>query len=72
MLLLPMRSNSEWDYLKAHKKTMIDGNARLFDFTEKLDAACFLAMESEKMTKDLNQNIYKPFWAQQRTGSLAY
>lgn len=31
----------------------MDNNARLLDFTEKLEAACVGTVESGKMTKDL-------------------
>lgn len=34
-------------------RAKLDGNARLLDFTEKLEAACIGTVESGKMTKDL-------------------
>lgn len=34
-------------------RAKLDNNARLLDFTEKLEAACVGAVESGKMTKDL-------------------
>ncbi|KAJ8638066.1 hypothetical protein MRB53_012333 [Persea americana] len=35
------------------KRAKLDDNARLLDFTEKLEAACIAIVESGKMTKDL-------------------
>lgn len=34
-------------------RAKLDDNARLLDFTQKLEAACIGAVESGKMTKDL-------------------
>jgi len=34
-------------------RAKLDDNAKLLDFTEKLEAACVGAVESGKMTKDL-------------------
>lgn len=34
-------------------RAKLDNNARLLDFTEKLEAACIGTVESGKMTKDL-------------------
>lgn len=36
-----------------HNRAKLDDNARLLDFTEKLEAACVGTVESGKMTKDL-------------------
>ncbi|GFY94138.1 cytosolic NADP+-dependent isocitrate dehydrogenase [Actinidia rufa] len=41
-----------WSRGLAHR-AKLDNNARLLDFTEKLEAACIGAVESGKMTKDL-------------------
>ncbi|KAL9392209.1 hypothetical protein Peur_016129 [Populus x canadensis] len=41
-----------WSRGLAHR-AKLDDNARLLDFTEKLEAACIGAVESGKMTKDL-------------------
>lgn len=41
-------------------RAKLDGNARLLDFTEKLEAACVGAVESGKMTKDLALLIHGP------------
>lgn len=34
-------------------RAKLDSNSRLLDFTEKLEAACVITVESGKMTKDL-------------------
>lgn len=34
-------------------RAKLDGNSKLLDFTEKLEAACIASVESGKMTKDL-------------------
>jgi len=34
-------------------RAKLDGNAKLLDFTEKLEAACIGVVEAGKMTKDL-------------------
>uniref|UniRef100_A0A6M2EIE9 Isopropylmalate dehydrogenase-like domain-containing protein n=1 Tax=Populus davidiana TaxID=266767 RepID=A0A6M2EIE9_9ROSI len=41
-----------WSRGLSHR-AKLDDNARLLDFTEKLEAACIGAVESGKMTKDL-------------------
>ncbi|KAJ0041834.1 hypothetical protein Pint_17127 [Pistacia integerrima] len=41
-----------WSQGLAHR-AKLDGNTRLLDFTEKLEAACIGTVESGKMTKDL-------------------
>ncbi|KAM7515909.1 hypothetical protein LguiA_005492 [Lonicera macranthoides] len=41
-----------WSRGLAHR-AKLDGNAKLLDFTEKLEAACIGTVESGKMTKDL-------------------
>lgn len=48
-----------WTRGLAHR-AKLDGNARLLDFTEKLEAACVGAVESGKMTKDLALLIHGP------------
>lgn len=41
-------------------RAKLDSNARLMDFTEKLEAACVGTVESGKMTKDLALLIHGP------------
>jgi len=41
-------------------RAKLDGNARLLDFTEKLEAACIGTVELGKMTKDLALLIHGP------------
>lgn len=41
-------------------RAKLDDNARLLDFTEKLEAACIATVESGKMTKDLALLIHGP------------
>ncbi|KAI4389355.1 hypothetical protein MLD38_001587 [Melastoma candidum] len=48
-----------WSRGLAHR-AKLDGNARLLDFTEKLEAACVGTVESGKMTKDLAIIIHGP------------
>ncbi|XP_022717641.1 isocitrate dehydrogenase [NADP]-like isoform X1 [Durio zibethinus] len=48
-----------WSRGLAHR-ARLDGNGRLLDFTEKLEAACVGTVESGKMTKDLALLIYGP------------
>ncbi|KAK8949316.1 Cytosolic isocitrate dehydrogenase [NADP] [Platanthera zijinensis] len=48
-----------WTRGLAHR-AKLDDNARLLDFTEKLEAACVGAVESGKMTKDLALLIHGP------------
>ncbi|XP_007022795.2 PREDICTED: isocitrate dehydrogenase [NADP] isoform X1 [Theobroma cacao] len=48
-----------WSRGLAHR-ARLDGNARLLDFTEKLEAACVGTVESGKMTKDLALLIHGP------------
>uniref|UniRef100_A5BBY9 Isocitrate dehydrogenase [NADP] n=1 Tax=Vitis vinifera TaxID=29760 RepID=A5BBY9_VITVI len=48
-----------WSRGLAHR-AKLDGNARLLDFTEKLEAACIATVESGKMTKDLALLIHGP------------
>ncbi|MQL79364.1 hypothetical protein Taro_011814 [Colocasia esculenta] len=48
-----------WSRGLAHR-AKLDENARLLDFTQKLEAACIGTVESGKMTKDLALLIYGP------------
>ncbi|XP_034214204.1 isocitrate dehydrogenase [NADP]-like isoform X2 [Prunus dulcis] len=48
-----------WSRGLAHR-AKLDGNDRLLDYTEKLDAACVSTVESGKMTKDLALLIHGP------------
>ncbi|KAE8706587.1 Isocitrate dehydrogenase [Hibiscus syriacus] len=48
-----------WSRGLAHR-AKLDGNDRLLDFTEKLEAACVGTVESGKMTKDLAILIHGP------------
>ncbi|KAM7250562.1 hypothetical protein ACFE04_022445 [Oxalis oulophora] len=48
-----------WSRGLAHR-AKLDGNTRLLDFTQKLEAACIGAVESGKMTKDLAILIHGP------------
>ncbi|KAB5538598.1 hypothetical protein DKX38_016131 [Salix brachista] len=48
-----------WSRGLAHR-AKLDGNAKLLDFTEKLEASCIGAVESGKMTKDLALLIHGP------------
>ncbi|KAH9676878.1 peroxisomal NADP dependent isocitrate dehydrogenase [Citrus sinensis] len=48
-----------WSQGLAHR-AKLDGNPRLLDFTEKLEAACIATVESGKMTKDLALLIHGP------------
>ncbi|CAN1174940.1 Isocitrate dehydrogenase [NADP] [Linum perenne] len=48
-----------WSRGLAHR-AKLDGNARLSDFTKKLEAACVGTVESGKMTKDLALLIHGP------------
>ncbi|XVE99039.1 hypothetical protein REPUB_Repub03eG0162100 [Reevesia pubescens] len=48
-----------WSRGLAHR-ARLDGNERLLDFTEKLEAACVGTVESGKMTKDLALLIHGP------------
>ncbi|GFS35275.1 cytosolic NADP+-dependent isocitrate dehydrogenase [Actinidia rufa] len=48
-----------WSRGLAHR-AKLDDNARLLDFTEKLEAACVGTVESGKMTKDLALIIHGP------------
>lgn len=43
-----------------YDRAKLDDNARLLDFTEKLEAACIKVVESGKMTKDLALIIHGP------------
>lgn len=45
-------------------RAKLDGNARLLDFTENLEAACVGVVESGKMTKDLALLIHGPKYCQ--------
>ena len=49
-----------WVNLCYRIKAKLDGNARLLDFTEKLEASCVGTVESGKMTKDLALLIHGP------------
>ena len=42
-----------WSNCSLINRAKLDNDARLLDFTEKLEAACIGAVESGKMTKDL-------------------
>uniref|UniRef100_A0A2N9ELI3 Isopropylmalate dehydrogenase-like domain-containing protein n=1 Tax=Fagus sylvatica TaxID=28930 RepID=A0A2N9ELI3_FAGSY len=48
-----------WSRGLAHR-AKLDDNARLLDYTEKLEAACIGTVESGKMTKDLALLIHGP------------
>ncbi|KAG4947688.1 hypothetical protein AAZX31_15G249100 [Glycine max] len=48
-----------WSRGLAHR-AKLDGNARLLDFTEKLEAACIGTVELGKMTKDLALLVHGP------------
>ncbi|KAH6825862.1 cytosolic NADP+-dependent isocitrate dehydrogenase [Perilla frutescens var. hirtella] len=48
-----------WTRGLAHR-AKLDGNSKLVDFTEKLEAACIATVESGKMTKDLAILIHGP------------
>ncbi|CAJ1958291.1 unnamed protein product [Sphenostylis stenocarpa] len=48
-----------WSRGLAHR-AKLDGNARLLEFTEKLEAACIGIVESGKMTKDLALLVHGP------------
>ncbi|CAI0439869.1 unnamed protein product [Linum tenue] len=48
-----------WSRGLAHR-AKLDGNARLLDYTKKLEAACVGTVESGKMTKDLALLIHGP------------
>lgn len=50
------------DYMKCSvsDRAKLDNNARLLEFTEKLEAACITTVESGKMTKDLALLIHGP------------
>ncbi|KAH7536685.1 hypothetical protein FEM48_Zijuj03G0010600 [Ziziphus jujuba var. spinosa] len=48
-----------WSRGLAHR-AKLDGNARLLDFTEKLESACVGTVESGRMTKDLALLIHGP------------
>lgn len=48
-----------WSTGLAHR-AKLDGNTRLLDFTQKLEAACVGTVESGKMTKDLALLIHGP------------
>ncbi|THG23494.1 hypothetical protein TEA_028795 [Camellia sinensis var. sinensis] len=48
-----------WSRGLAHRASL-DDNARLLDFTKKLEAACVASVESGKMTKDLALLIHGP------------
>ncbi|ONI11771.1 hypothetical protein PRUPE_4G124500 [Prunus persica] len=48
-----------WSRGLAHR-AKLDGNDRLLDYTEKLEAACVSTVESGKMTKDLALLIHGP------------
>ncbi|EXB51210.1 Isocitrate dehydrogenase [NADP] [Morus notabilis] len=48
-----------WTRGLAHR-AKLDGNARLLDFTQKLEAACVGTVESGRMTKDLALLIHGP------------
>ncbi|KAK7243687.1 hypothetical protein RIF29_38497 [Crotalaria pallida] len=48
-----------WSRGLAHR-AKLDGNARLSDFTEKLEAACIGTVEMGKMTKDLALLVHGP------------
>ncbi|KAL8470225.1 hypothetical protein ACS0TY_032909 [Phlomoides rotata] len=48
-----------WSRGLAHR-AKLDGNSRLLEFTEKLEAACIATVESGKMTKDLALLIHGP------------
>ncbi|XLR38640.1 hypothetical protein HN51_025798 [Arachis hypogaea] len=48
-----------WSQGLAHR-AKLDGNARLLDFTEKLEAACIGTVELGKMTKDLALLVHGP------------
>ncbi|XP_050232768.1 isocitrate dehydrogenase [NADP]-like [Mercurialis annua] len=48
-----------WSRGLAHR-AKLDGNARLLDFTKKLEGACIGAVKSGKMTKDLALLIHGP------------
>ncbi|KAK8490568.1 hypothetical protein V6N13_031738 [Hibiscus sabdariffa] len=48
-----------WSRGLAHR-AKLDGNDRLLDFTEKLEAACVGTVESGKMTKDLALLVHGP------------
>ncbi|XP_048430170.1 isocitrate dehydrogenase [NADP]-like [Pyrus x bretschneideri] len=54
-----------WSRGLAHR-AKLDGNARLLDFTEKLEASCVGTVESGKMTKDIALLIHGPkvTWSQ--------
>ena len=42
------------------RRAKLDGNARLLDFTGKLEAACIETVELGKMTKDLALLVHGP------------
>ncbi|KAL6228278.1 hypothetical protein ACLB2K_002231 [Fragaria x ananassa] len=48
-----------WTRGLAHR-AKLDDNAKLLDFTRKLEAACIGTVESGKMTKDLALNVHGP------------
>ncbi|KAJ8626689.1 hypothetical protein MRB53_019996 [Persea americana] len=48
-----------WSRRLSHR-AKLDDNARLLDFTEKLEAACIATVESGKLTKDLALLIHGP------------
>ncbi|XXG67559.1 hypothetical protein AAC387_Pa06g0880 [Persea americana] len=48
-----------WSRRLSHR-AKLDDNARLLNFTEKLEAACIATVESGKMTKDLALLIHEP------------
>ncbi|KAJ8764901.1 hypothetical protein K2173_010366 [Erythroxylum novogranatense] len=56
-MLCMMLKEIAWKYqeenMNKRTKAKLDDDARLLDFTEKLEAACIGVVESGKMTKDL-------------------
>lgn len=54
-----------WSRGLAHR-AKLDGNSRLLEFTEKLEAACIATVESGKMTKDLAILTHGPKVARDR------
>ncbi|GLT70343.1 hypothetical protein SLA2020_526970 [Shorea laevis] len=58
--LQKVKQSNHSAFQRYQSQTKLDANARLLDFTEKLEAACVGTVESGKMTKDLALLIYGP------------
>lgn len=61
LVLVPHHHHLDEVYFHSNMiRAKLDGNARLLDFTQKLEAACVGTVESGKMTKDLALLIHGP------------